>query len=375
MSGSESPTKRAVLALRKEEGNDICADCGQKDPEWADVSFGVFICIGCSGIHRSLGAHLCKVKSVQLDEWTDESVKAMTGNKHAQSIWEASVPTCCKPPRPEEALVCREQWIRAKYERKEFVLEATDDERPYTIGMKKGFLFKKKKVDNVYNSRFFILDTKSVSYFKKISDSTPTEVIPLADLNVTMNGQTGHPNGMQMTALIRGKSRNYFVYAESGLEIINWFYSIRAARLRLLQGRHPDKPVEELYSSLSRDFVKTGYLHKTPANKLQKFQKRYFVLDMNRLSYFEKPTDAFPLGEIIIDASSEGFSVDEQAPDELGGGENAFVLNTPTRTFPLLAETAHEKLMWIEALRDAIEKSRTSPNAAASNAFGTSYGE
>ncbi len=48
----------------------VCAD-----PDWADISFGVFICIGCSGIHRSLGAHLCKVKSVNLDEWTDEHVK------------------------------------------------------------------------------------------------------------------------------------------------------------------------------------------------------------------------------------------------------------------------------------------------------------
>lgn len=45
------------------------------DPEWADLNFGVFICIGCSGIHRSLGSHLSKVKSVALDEWTDENVK------------------------------------------------------------------------------------------------------------------------------------------------------------------------------------------------------------------------------------------------------------------------------------------------------------
>ena len=47
---------------------------------------------------------------------------------------------------------------------------------PYQIfvfcaGMKKGFLFKKKKVDNIYNSRFFILDTKNISYFKKITVS------------------------------------------------------------------------------------------------------------------------------------------------------------------------------------------------------------
>ena len=65
--------------------------------------------------------------------------------------------------------------------------------------------------------------------------------------------------------------------------------------------------------------------------------------------------DAFPLGEILLGSSSEGFSVDETAPPELGGGENAFMLNTPTRTFPLLAETSDEKLSWIATLTEAIE--------------------
>jgi len=44
------------------------------------------------------------------------------------------------------------------------------------------------------------------------------------------------------------------------------------------------------------------------------------------------------------------------APYELGGGENAFVLNTPLRTYPLLAETAEEKMSWIAVLRAAIDK-------------------
>ena len=61
-------------------------------------------------------------------------------------------------------------------------------------------------------------------------------------------------------------------------------------------------------------------------------------------------------------SSSEGFSVDEQAPDELGGGENAFVFNTSTRTYPLLAETIEEKQDWIAALRGAIELSATLTN-------------
>ena len=45
------------------------------DPDWADINFGVFICIECGGIHRSLGAHLTKVKSVNLDEWSEDNVK------------------------------------------------------------------------------------------------------------------------------------------------------------------------------------------------------------------------------------------------------------------------------------------------------------
>jgi len=136
---------------------------------------------------------------------------------------------------------------------------------------------------------------------------------------------------------------------------MSWYCSIRAARLKLLQEKYPSRPVEELYQLMSRDFIKAGYLHKTPPNK-PKFQKRYFALDQERLMYFEKPTDAFPLGEIILGNASEGFSVDEVAPYELGGGENAFVLNTPLRTYPLLAETAEEKMSWIAVLRAAIDK-------------------
>ena len=99
----------------------------------------------------------------------------------------------------------------------------------------------------------------------------------------------------------------------------------------------------------------------------------FTVFTMN--AYLVCLQDAFPLGEIVIDSSSEGFFVDENAPDELGGGENAFVLNTPTRTFPLLAETAEDKHEWITVLRDVIEKSITSPMSASNGATLTSYSE
>jgi len=59
------------------------------------------------------------------------------------------------------------------------------------------------------------------------------------------------------------------------------------------------------------------------------------------------------LGEIVIGRPEEGFSVDESAPDDFGG-ENAFIFNTTTRTYPLLAETIDEKRAWVEVLRRTI---------------------
>ena len=47
--------------------NDTCADCGDKAPTWVAINMGVALCINCSGIHRSLGSHLSKVRSLTLD--------------------------------------------------------------------------------------------------------------------------------------------------------------------------------------------------------------------------------------------------------------------------------------------------------------------
>lgn len=80
--------------------------------------------------------------------------------------------------------------------------------------------------------------------------------------------------------------------------------------------------------------------------------------------------DAFPLGEVVIGPASEGFSVDENAPDDLGGGEGAFVFNTTTRTYPLLAETPEEKQSWVQVLRESIDMASNSPNG---HDRGTSY--
>ncbi|VDN32749.1 unnamed protein product [Gongylonema pulchrum] len=61
--------KTEVQALRQIPGNEYCADCGAPKPDWASLNLGTLICIECSGIHRNLGSHISKVRSLDLDDW------------------------------------------------------------------------------------------------------------------------------------------------------------------------------------------------------------------------------------------------------------------------------------------------------------------
>ncbi|EYU38275.1 hypothetical protein ABFS83_02G112200 [Erythranthe nasuta] len=120
---SSSPKKR-LKSLLSEAGNGFCADCGSPDPKWVSLSIGAFICIKCSGVHRSLGVHITKVLSMNLDEWTDEQVDAlieMGGNNAVNLKFEAQIPENYSKPKPDSSTDERADFIRKKYEHQQFM--------------------------------------------------------------------------------------------------------------------------------------------------------------------------------------------------------------------------------------------------------------
>ncbi|XP_069867400.1 arf-GAP with GTPase, ANK repeat and PH domain-containing protein 1 isoform X2 [Dipodomys merriami] len=112
----------ALQSIRNIRGNSHCVDCDAQNPNWASLNLGALMCIECSGIHRNLGTHLSRVRSLDLDDWPMELIKVMSavGNELANSVWEESSQGRTKPSL-DSTREEKERWIRAKYEQKLFL--------------------------------------------------------------------------------------------------------------------------------------------------------------------------------------------------------------------------------------------------------------
>ncbi|KAF3398644.1 UBA domain-containing protein 3 [Talaromyces pinophilus] len=115
----QARNERALHELiRTVPGNDRCADCQAGNPGWASWNLGVFLCMRCGSLHRKMGTHISKVKSLTMDSWTTEQVENM--KKRGNTIVNKEYnPRNVKPDIPvdvDEADSAMERFIRQKYE-------------------------------------------------------------------------------------------------------------------------------------------------------------------------------------------------------------------------------------------------------------------
>ncbi|KAI5068638.1 hypothetical protein GOP47_0016983 [Adiantum capillus-veneris] len=155
LGNSAEQQERPIDVLRQVPGNDVCADCNSPEPDWASLNLGVLLCIECSGVHRNLGVHISKVRSLTLDVkvWEPSVINVFQslGNQFCNSVWEERISnedsparlsnvdsmlrfdsghrsgelsSLLKKPDTRDSLLCKERYIYSKYAEKKYILRA-----------------------------------------------------------------------------------------------------------------------------------------------------------------------------------------------------------------------------------------------------------
>lgn len=113
--------KRFDILFKRPENRE-CFDCQAKQPRWASTNLGIFFCLRCAGIHRSLGVHISKVKSSTMDLWDEYMVQCCEriGNGNGKLLYEARLPPTYRKPESSTDTAVVERLLRQKYEQKLF---------------------------------------------------------------------------------------------------------------------------------------------------------------------------------------------------------------------------------------------------------------
>ncbi|XP_038057058.1 arf-GAP with Rho-GAP domain, ANK repeat and PH domain-containing protein 1-like isoform X2 [Patiria miniata] len=298
--------------------NTYCAECRMKDPDWASINLGICVCKNCSGLHRNLGVHVSKVRSLKMDTkvWTPALVQVMLklGNKNSNAFWEANLNEDEKA-MPDDTLDRRKMYIVNKYSKKKYCQSrlSTDNNMDKT-------LFKAASLGNLIECVQLVFSGANVSH-KREDGKTALDVAKACNFPTVAEFLNQNIN-IQSSSARNDAASKVSAQTQKTASIV----------------RH------SAHESKQENIQCSGYLHKTGNNK-KEFLKRYCTLEHGIFSYFEDKNQ--PAKNTI-----EGIDMVLVALTEPRQGHKyCFEIYTSVgRTYLMSAETEEERKQWMKAL-------------------------
>ncbi|KAK4875771.1 hypothetical protein RN001_012193 [Aquatica leii] len=177
-----------MTRTKSRQNTDICADCGALDPSWASVNKGIYLCIECCSIHRSLGRHISQVKSIQKSSWSPSQLTMVQtlNNCGINNVWEYMLENSSKfskrKPNSKDPLHIKAEFIRAKHQHYAFVARSNVEDGMLCVENELGKeLHANVRSSNLETSLRLLIQGADPNYFHDEKGSTPLHVAAKAN--------------------------------------------------------------------------------------------------------------------------------------------------------------------------------------------------
>ena len=190
-------------AVREKPGNQRCAECESNDTSWAVLDYGIIICVNCAGSHRALGTHISKVRSTNLDTFTDDEFEWIEslGNDKSNALWEAALPPGMRRPAADAAACIRRIWLQQKYDEQRFTA-GTETSTPPAHESHRGWLWKQGGIVPTWRKRYFCVHGGRLLYFTSelLDDRSFRGSMPLVGTSLLLDEEDGRTLRLRASA-------------------------------------------------------------------------------------------------------------------------------------------------------------------------------
>jgi len=351
--------------IQENNSNQRCVDCdceldfsGGLDQPWASINLGIFMCAHCCGAHRSLGAHISKMRSVCYDTnvWDEEimNVFRQIGNGSSNGKYEEYLPSFFITPRQCDGARIRNYYIPLKYREKLF-------QNPETIkhSMPQPVLFQIFSVQHPSLAKrwegYMQLAGSTLNAFKKPSDPKPFHQLSIPSIA----GRTVRVDDLGDEYMI--EVGEITLYTKDIELLFAWTHALRKASMYYSQIRTSQQRRSIVGNTVDISKARRlGEAEKQPGSKSflnYRWDKREWFVGKDNILYYVKPLGGTDFGDIPVQG---GICLEDAeimvAESKRVKKSNTLVICTPERNFLIGCSSPEQMQTWLKEIEAFIRK-------------------